>query len=188
MEKPTGYDEATAFKGEFETLPAGAYICQIIRAETATTYKNSRPQLVLLLDIFEGEHKGFYAKKFSADTRNDKKWPCVFKQITDGTSTRFFKGVITAIEESNMGYTWNWDESTLKSMKCGVVFGREQYKAKDGTLKWSLRPQGIRSVEAVRKGIDPPADKLYTGSNNGIDVSVADDIFASVSLDDDLPF
>ena len=63
MEKMQGYDEAQALTGEFETLEPGGYICVIKKAkeETSTTGKK---MLVIAFDIAEGEHAGFYQRRF----------------------------------------------------------------------------------------------------------------------------
>lgn len=45
-----------------------------------------------------------------------------------GNGLPFFKGVLTSLEESNPGFRWNWDESTLVGKKVGGVFGREQFR------------------------------------------------------------
>ena len=56
MNKIQGYDEAQSYTGESRTLPAGKYICEIKGAKEVET-KNGKKQLVLQLDIAEGEYK-----------------------------------------------------------------------------------------------------------------------------------
>ena len=64
MNKIQGYDEAQAYTGESRALPAGKYICEIKGAKEVET-KNGKKQLVLQLDIAEGEYKDFYSDQFS---------------------------------------------------------------------------------------------------------------------------
>lgn len=186
MNKPQGYDEAQAFTGDFENLPAGAYICTIQGAKLDET-STKRECLVLALDISEGEYTGYFKKRFDADSRSDRKWPGTFRQITDGTSTPFFKGMITSIELSNTGYKWDFDETKLKGKKVGALFGREQYVNGSGELKWATKCQALRSVEAVKKGIEPPADKYLAqaaGSTAPINSS-----YAQINVEEEeLPF
>jgi hypothetical protein len=120
MNKPQGYDESQAFTGDFENLPAGAYVCTIQGAKLDTVGADSKECIVLAFDISEGEYAGYFKRRFDGDTRSDKKWPGTFRQITEGKSTPFFKGMITSIELSNKGYKWDFDESKLKGKKMGA--------------------------------------------------------------------
>jgi len=195
MVKPQGYDQAPAYTGESQALPAGGYICKIIKAQE-TTSTSGRPMLAILFDIVEGEFKDYFRDQYDRvkQSNPDAKWGGVFRQLTDGTSTPFFKGMITSIEVSNSGYKWNWDEKTLSGKLFGGVFGREQYANGTGELRWATKCQSIRSVEAIRKGVEIPADK-YLPSTSGTQSpavpsysngAVGD--FQAISSDDDLPF
>lgn len=130
--KPQGYDEAYAFTGEFSSLPAGCYIC-VIKQVTQTKSRNNREQLAILFDIAEGEHKGYYQTQFNAAKTQsaDAKWKGVHKQIMDGSSLPFFKGLMTSIERSNPGFVFPWgkegNEKTLVGKKFGAVMGREEF-------------------------------------------------------------
>ena len=64
MNKIQGYDEAQAYTGESRALPAGKYICEIKGAKEVKA-KTGKKQLVLQLDIAEGEYKDFYSDQFS---------------------------------------------------------------------------------------------------------------------------
>ena len=59
IKKPQGYDEAQAYIGESMQLPAGLYVCKI-RQVNETQTQNGRPQMAILFDVAEGEHKDFY--------------------------------------------------------------------------------------------------------------------------------
>lgn len=183
MEKPEGYDEAQE-AGEREQLELGGHIC-VIKQATAGETSTLKQQLILLLDIAEGPQKDFYQNQFKSDPRVDKKWGCVYRQITVGNSIPFFKGLVSAIEKSNAGYTWNWDEKTLKGKLIGGVFGREEYEGADGKNHWFTKCQSIRSVEAIRKGVPIPEDKPLSGSAKS-SYGRKDD-FVEIS-GDDLPF
>lgn len=60
MNKIQGYDEAQAYTGESRALPAGKYICEIKGAKVVKT-STGKEQLVLQLDIAEGEYKDHYS-------------------------------------------------------------------------------------------------------------------------------
>lgn len=150
MMKPINYDEEQAIQlgGSFETLPAGNYKCVITKAEEGLT-KTDRQKLTLFLDIAEGEFTGFFNRQYKADTRPEKKWGCQFVQLVDGTSTKFFKGMITAIEQSNKGYTFNFDEKTLTGKFVGGCFGIEEYRNGQGELKEICKCRFLRSLDKM---------------------------------------
>lgn len=187
MKKPDGYDNAQAMTGEFEKIVPGGYICIIKQAKMDKT-STGKDALVLLFDIYEGEHKDYFKRDFDhwKESNPDAKWHGVFRQITDGNSLPFFKGMITAIEQSNNGYKWAWDEATLKGKLFGGVFGEEEYKGRP-----LVKCQSIRSVEAIRSGkFTIPEKKLLSGStaHKSAAGQAPDSGFAPMDDDDGLPF
>ena len=188
MKKPQGYDEAPAYPGSFPQLPPGGYICKIKKAAMTTT-KSGKEQMVLMIDVADGYHKGFFQQAFDRNTQSDKKWPNggQYRQLTEGNSLPFFKGMITAIEESNAGFTFDFDEKKLAGKMVGCVVGREQYKKDNGELAFATKIMQIRSVEAIKAGVEPPEDKLLesqqTSSSAGFGFGTE-----VVFDDDDVPF
>jgi hypothetical protein len=193
MQKPNGYDDTQAFTGEFETLKPGGYICKIIQAKEDTT-STGKPVLIIIFDIAEGEYKEIFKRRFdAAKKRNaDAKWKGIFRQLTEGNSTKFFKGMLTSIEESNPGYKFNFDENTLKGKLFGGIFGREQYQKNNGDYAWDTKCQSVRSIATIRKGafeipadkyaVKPSADSVYKTPTSASD-------FTDLQDDDgDLPF
>ena len=161
--KPQGYDEARAFTGEFASLPAGCYVCVIKQASMVKT-QNGRDQIAILFDIAEGEQKGFYSTQFEAAKAQDSsaKWKGVHKQIMDGSSLPFFKGLMTSIERSNSGFVFPWgregNEKTLAGKKFGAVMGREEFLTADGKKRWATKIEQIRSIDGL-KDAKVPEDK-----------------------------
>ena len=165
IKKPRGYDEAQAYTGESMQLPAGLYVCKI-RQVNETQTQNGRPQMAILFDVAEGEHKDFYQAQFEAAKRmsGDKaKYKGVHKQIMDGSSLPFFKGLMTSIEKSNPGYQFPWgqegNEKTLIGKKFGAVMGREQFETDDHRTAFATKIFQIRSIDGL-KDAKIPEDKL----------------------------
>lgn len=183
MEKLYGYDEANAITGEFEVLDAGGYICEIrgAKEERSTTGKR---MLAIAFDICEGEKKGFYQRKFDEDTRQDKKWQGTYRQMLEGEkAVGYLKGIMTALEESNSNFKWDWDESKLKGLKFGGLFGREEYEKMDGSRSFSTKLRFIRSVEKIKSGdFQIPKDKLLPAKS---EIAFETDFTAD---NDDMPF
>lgn len=187
MKKPIGYDQAIAKTGEFTQLPPGGYVCVIKKAQEYTT-KTGKEALVLLIDIAEGEYQGHFQKSFDSSMKEDKKWPngARYLQLTEGKSLDFFKGMITSIEKSNSNFIFDFDERKLSGKMIGCVFGREEYMKNDGTATFATKVMQIRSVEAIRDGVEPPEDKLLSSSNfSNHDSRLGEEI---VFDDNDIPF
>lgn len=168
MNKPAGYDEAQSF-GAFETLPAGGYKCLIKRVvcEQALNGKNF---LKLAIDIAEGEFKDFFRKKFDSDTREEKKWSCVWAVFVQGyednTTNPKFKGLITSVEASNNGFKFDFDEQKLVNKKVGIVFREEEFIGTDGQVHSSAKPFYAVSYDKAEEAKIPNKKEL---SNNQID-------------------
>lgn len=165
MDKPQGYDEAQSYTGDFETLELGGHVCKITAVKIEYTQNTNAEVLVLAFDIAEGKQAGFYQRRFDEARKSNAqaKWQGIYRQFTQGNSTPYFKGMIENIEKSNQGYNFastGFNEQTLVGKLFGGVFGREQYKAQDGSLKFATKCRNIRTIEAIRNGIEPPEDKL----------------------------
>ena len=64
----------------------------------------------------------------------------------------FLKGLMTSLEASNEGFKWDWDEKKLKDLKCGAIFGEEEYEKMDGSIGTSTKVKFIRTVKAIQEG------------------------------------
>lgn len=168
IKKPQGYDEAPAFTGESQQLPKGKYVC-IIKQVATQVSQNGNEQLVILYDIAEGEHAGFYDKLFKVDKAQNPsgaKWKGVFKQNMEGKGLNWFKGVITSIERSN-AFTFPWDkennEKTLVGKKFGGIFRRRQYEADNGIRPVVTELYRIRSLAGLEEAEVPEDELLPVG-------------------------
>lgn len=209
MEKPQFYDEVQANTGDFVTLQPGAYVCEIKNAVFAKAEKTKNDMLVLLLDIAEGEYKGYFQKRFDGDTRVDRKWGCVLRIIVDDPSKNDedrkkivarLKGAISSIELSNPNFAFDWAKpETAKGKLIGATFGLEEYVAQDGKTKTIAKVRAARSVEGVRSGkCQMPQVKLLDGKGymdydeyldkKFDEANDTESDFVTVSDKDDLPF
>lgn len=174
----------------FETLPSGAYICDIKRVEEKPNKNNGGSHLEIWFDVCEGEYKDFFAKDYKAQTREDKFWRgSVNQNIPDETSPKyeqqagFFRRFTDTIEASNPGYVWAWDEKSLVGKKCGIIFGEREKQSQKGTVYTVTYADEIIPVEAVRSGdYSIPLPKKLTTA-----YSYSEPAFSGYS-DGDLPF
>ena len=172
IRKPQGYDEAPAYTGEYQQLPKGKYICEIVEVTTQQS-GNGNEQFVILYDIADGEHKGFFRKMFDADRAQNPsgaKWRGVYKQNMEGKGLPWLKGIITSIERSN-NFTFQWDqkdnEKTMRGKKFGGIFWRRQYEKDDGSRPVITELWRIRSVAGLEEAEVPEDSMLPEHSDPG---------------------
>lgn len=198
MKKLNGYETAQAYS-EQERLPAGGYILKILNVKYQEN--NWGDVIILSFDIEEGEHKGFYAANYRAQTQEDKKWKGAYRlkvpkddgSEQDNWAMRRFKTVISNFEESNQGYHWDWDEQKLKGKLIGALFNNKEYEF-DGRHGFFTNCHSLVTVEKIRSGkFEIPSDTLLkekgnngypAGSTPGIDgfMNIPD------GIDEELPF
>lgn len=194
---PQDYEQARGFDGSAAPeLTIGGHICRIRNAYMAKT-KSGKDQLVLEYDIAEGgEFDGYYQKRFNKAQQysSNAKWSGVFRSTilnNEGKTNGFFKGLITAIEESNNGYDFrktNGDEKQMVGKLVGFNFGEEEYEGYDGNVRTSVKPSYAVSVARVREGVVPPAKKLLEKSKPQQQAQGYPTGYTEVENTDDLPF
>ena len=190
---PNDYKTARAYDGTVgPTLTPGGHICRISAAKLETA-RSGAEMLVVAFDIAEGgEFDGYFRDRHERATGYNPtgKWPGVFRTgivTKDGKTNGYFKGLITAIEESNAGYSFEatgGNEATLAGKMGGFCFGEEEFRASDGSVKVSVKPFYAVSVARVREGLPVPARKPL----NDQQAQMERQGFSTVDNDDELPF
>jgi hypothetical protein len=189
MLKPQGWDEAETITGEYEQIKLGGHICIIKKAVTEKS-KNGKNILLIYFDIADGINKGFYSRQHENDKKNNKKdikWYGVYRQLIEGNGIPFFKGIIKSIEESNQGYKFDFNEEWLKNKYFGGIFGREEYVNNKGEYKFATKCMYIRSVQAIKEGVEIPKDRLIENKINNITKNNINNLIEDFD-EDDLPF
>lgn len=194
--KPNNYDDVRV--GDYKILPAGGYICRIIKAEE-TQSKSGRDMLKIAFDICDGEFTGYFmdtfnGRKAAAEDPSTVKWPFggtkwVMIYDNEGGTNRDFKAFCTALEESG---TEVWDKndnfltSNLKNSEIGIVFRREEQEYMNQT-SWRTVPFRFRSVKSIEEGnFSVPEDKpLPAPAYAGTGFTELDNFNAA---EDDIPF
>lgn len=193
------YNGAESKKAEYsvgEPLPRGAYICKIMSAETLDY---SWGQVVKLsVDVAEGEYKDFFAAKYRNDTNGNKKWKGTFRITVPDDSRnsqykdsekRAFDNFMFALEDSNRGYHFDWDERKLKGLLIGLMWRNKEWEM-DGNTGWTTEASHCLSISDVRDGnFKLPKDKpLKNNNSTNYPAPNSLDIVDDGSSDDDLPF
>lgn len=172
MKKIENWNEIEA-KGmdDFKALPIGAYECKIINAVENHNEQSGKTTLKVMVDIASGEYKDYFKKRYDSNTAIDRKWDNNATKFLafEGENTSFFKGFITIVENSNVGYKWNWEESTLRDKKLVGVFQYEQYEKQDGTKALKVRLTKFRSLDKLGKIEVSDSVKMLDGTYKSYD-------------------
>lgn len=179
MKRFNGYEEAkkAAQYTPGEKLPAGAYVCKIMKVEFINGQNGNSDSIKVYYDIIEGDQKDFFRKQYDANTSEDKKWkgtaniyvPKDDGSEKDGWTKNSFAKWTNSFEESNAGYTWDWDENKWKGLVVGVVYG-ETGNVIEGREVTYTEARFACSVKDVREGKAPKAKALkkngFTGNGS----------------------
>lgn len=151
--------ESTSFK----RLTPNGYIVKILNVED----RPEKEYLKIYFDIVKGDDKGYFKKQYDGDTRKECKWPNAgtFIRSYKDSAASMFKGFTNAIERSNKGYQWNFDEKTLVNKLVGLIIADEQYQNQKGQVRVRNYVAAVRSVETIEKGeYEIPALKKLTAT------------------------
>lgn len=177
-----------------ERLPVGGYVIKIMDAKEENFDWGDR--LAIAFDIIEGEHKGFFDKNFKEQTGEDKKWKGVFRlnipkedgSEQDAWTQKKFNTNIVAIEDSNPGYFFDWDENKLKGKIVGAIFNNKEYEI-NGRTGFYTSCYGLVPVENIRAGkFTIPKDTLLPNSKQNARPETSTEFMSASSTEEEIPF
>lgn len=159
INKPKDWEEIQV-AGQYQRLPAGGYVIEIKNVEVKQS-ESGNEYLDLTIDICEGMYAGYFTSDYESQNYEPKRYKGHYRQLLpkNESSTAYFKSMVLAIEQSNPGYVWNWDEHSLVGKKAGCLFRDEEWEYNGKT---GLRTSATRLTDAdkIRKGeFTPPAPK-----------------------------
>ena len=178
--------EAKKSGGFIELPPVGAYVGKIMNVEFLPKdgEKQFRDSIRLYIDITEGEYKDRFVEVW-----NDQKerfgdkvgYKGTFNLIppTDGDEDwrkRVFEGNLWCVEQSNPGYSWDWDEKKLKGKIIGFSLRRKLYTYKDKKTDEIKEGQTMEigkfeTVDDVRNGKCKPMNDRDTRDKDALESS-----------------
>ena len=131
--------KSEASSAAYPMLPEGPYVAVI----KAVKIDGQEPDqtLVIRVDVSEGEHAkyftnryehdkaagGQYEVKYKGDYRLRIPNPRNTKALYPETDRRRFNDAIFRVEQSNPGYTWDWDENKLVGKTVGINMQAGEY-------------------------------------------------------------
>ena len=109
-------------------------------------------RIEITFDIMEGSLRGVMERCTRA--KNNGKWwyqgTMTISYKDDYMST--FKAFITALEESNPSFKWQWDETKLNGLCAACCFGEVESQMQDGKVITLVKPRWFRSLPKFRAG------------------------------------
>lgn len=198
MKQFNSYANATVYTEGGNRLPVGGYVLSIKKVKYQNGQNGNSDSITIAFDIAEGDQKDFFANQFAANTQEDKKWkgtvniwvPKDDGTEKDGWTANRFRTIVNAIEESNPGYSWDWDEQKWVGKKIGGIFQEINTVIEGKPITYvGLTDKGIRPVEVIRSGkfkqLDP-INKNGASSSNAPKPDV--NSFINAGTDEDIPF
>lgn len=198
MIKRFGDYEKTQPYGDYERLPKGGYICKVLNVETCSG--KSGDYLKIALDIEGGDYHHFFINDYKAQQSEDKKWRCNYLlnipqddgSERDGWTKRKFKTFTEALEESNPGYHFDWDEQKFKGKLIGGLFNEREYETRSGGRAMATNLAQVCTVAKIKDGsYKLPADKMLDKPLLGAaPAPAASDDWMNLpdGIDEELPF
>lgn len=175
MKKFNDYETTQSYSNS-EKLPVGGYVLKIANVRYEEDQNGASDRIQLMFDIAEGEQKDFFRKQYESQTSEDKKWkgtvaiyvPTDDGSEKDGWTKKSFKTIMENFEASNPGYTWNWDENSLKGKLIGGIFV-DTYSVIDGKeVKFvSLVAKNLRTADYIRSGNYKMPEAIYKNGTTG---------------------
>ena len=198
MKPVNNWDQVKA-ASDRQQLPKGGYVCRIMNSEIKTYNgtKGTFERLEISIDVAEGEFKDFYAADYRGQNQEDKKWRGglrLYVPKDDGSdmdewTKSKLKAATNAVEDSNQGYHWDWNEAGLKGKLVGCLIRNEEWEY-NGRTGWNTKPFKFVPVSDIKNGkFEIPKDKPLNKKTSDSDDSETVSTNAGIdSYLEDLPF
>lgn len=167
--KPSIYDDIQ-LNEEFTPISLGGHKGVIVNVEEYTSDFSGNTSLKVYVDTAKDDMQpNYFAEQYKNDTRADKKWSnSAIKYVSlkeDENCVRMLKAFLTAVENSNNNFKYNWDKDVtqLKGKKVGLVFALEEYENDKGETKTIAKLNQFRSIDKV-DNVKIPKVKLLDGT------------------------
>ena len=170
LKKPNNYDSIEVKEYDYTPIELGGHKLVIKIAEEYTSDYSGNTSLKVTVDTASSDKQpNYFQAQFDNDTRADKKWSNgATKYVSlkeNEVCERMLKAFITAVENSNSGFTFDWKKEVtqLNGKFIGGIFGLEEYENNEGNLKTATKLTQFRSVDKVDNAKIPKVKTLNNG-------------------------
>lgn len=186
MRPITNFDKVKPESGDFDRIKAGGYVCKIKDVEDIPydPQTGKGDYLRIEFDIATGDYKDYYSKRYA---RFGGYWGGNLYRSYKETAIGMFKYFIQCVENSNLGFVYNFDEKQLIGKVLGLVLAEEEYIKRDGTIGTRIVPSKVKTVQEINAGefFVPTKKTVEAPQYSG---GTSDSHFTELSSDDKLPF
>lgn len=168
--RPEKYDEIEVNEFDYVPLELGGHKGIIKLAEEYTSEISKNTSLKVTVDTDKNDKQpNYFQTQYDNNTNADKKWSNGgIKYVSlkeDENCVRMLKSFITAVENSNPGFTYDWNKEVdqLNGKKVGLVFGLEEYENGEGQIKLATKLNQFRSIDKVDNAQIPKVRTLNNG-------------------------
>lgn len=186
--------EAKKTGGFLDLPPVGAYVAEIQAVRFVEGKDGQRDRIECFTDIIEGEYANRFHDVFedqkerfgdSAKYKGIFRLNCPFDDSDEDWVKRNFEGNIWCVQQSNPGYTWDFDEKKLKGKKVGINLRKRLYTYNDKDRE-TVEIARFETVDDVRNGkCRPVRDRDQREQKND---SADEQNFTDVSKDVNVPW
>lgn len=169
LKKPSNYDEIQVNE-DFTPIEIGGHKGIIKKVEEYTSPVSGNTSLKVEVDTDKTDKQpNYFQEQYDNNTNMDKKWsPSAVKFVSlkeEENCIKMLKAFITSVENSNNGFTFDWDKDVkqLVGKKVGLIFGLEEYEDQEGKLKTARKITQFRSIDKVDNAKIPKV-KLLDGT------------------------
>lgn len=187
-----GFEAKKSGSAIVDLPPKGAYVGEIQGVKVEDSYNHEFEQLVLMLEVTEGEYKGRYHEHYANQKErfgdNVKYRGSLRIRIPTGKDgedewiRRQFEGAMWAVEDSNDGYAFDWDETKLKGKKVGFSVRDTYYTYGDKDYQGTEIGR-LESIKEVKAGKVRPMKERDSRKNKTEETA-----YTNVSSTVDVPF
>ena len=174
--------------------PVGAYIGEIQAAREAE--QNGRPVIELFMEITEGEYKNRFHEVYEDQKErfgDNVKYKGIFRLVPymkgdEDWRRKVFEENLWAVEQSNPGYKWDWDEKKLKGKKVGINIRKRLYTY-NGKDRETTEIGRLESIEEIKAGkVKPLKDRDNRETKSESAESTDGSNFTDVSTEVSVPW
>lgn len=188
-----GFEAKRKFTGS-QQLPVGGYVLKILEVKEIKRDNGDTDRLDVRFDVDEGDLAGFFKDNYESNPNEDKKWKgraSIWwpKDDDDEKGLERLNDIMACFEDSNKGFSWDWNEKKLIGKKIGALFRTVHTIIEDRNVSYT-EFAWFTDAESIRTNkFKIPADKYKNGASASTE-SIMNEPFMQIPAGDmdSIPF